>query len=455
MNPSILPGTTRRSSGRAPTSPRARFLSGRLAAAAWLLGLVATFVGPAFLDMRFRDKWLPLLALSIILVANHYRSLMAMARYVNPGMVATLSWALLSAAWAPSPTFVLTQSAALIGVSLIALAFSLSGWQPDRFERLLAQVLTAMMIASICVAVAYPALGIHSEDDVSLRNSWRGITLQKNILGQMSSIALILWTYLWAARRVRPLTGMLGIALTLFVLLSTRSSTSLMLAVLCSCGTVVMLRPVLNIGTLARRAIVGAIAVLVPLITYLAVATSHLGFIGAFFGKDGSFSGRTDIWHAMMLEIQSRPLLGTGLASFWGGMDAGEARVRAAAQWGVRNGHNGYIDVVNELGLIGLLLFFVFLIAHCIGLAKLARASPSHYALHLPLFVYLVLANTSESGWFFPIAPTHLVGMYASLEVSRLLLARDLHLHEVATAVAAPVPCDTSQALAATGRSRR
>lgn len=399
-----------------------------MAASVWILGLAATFVGPQFVQIRFRDKWMPLLLIALCVIVARYPLLTLMRRYVNPGMVLMLIWALMSAAWAPSPAFVLTQSISIIGVSLIALAFSLSGWDSDRFERLLAGVLTVAMIASVLAALISPQLAIHSENDVSLLNSWRGIAYQKNGLGVLAAASLIVWTYLWAARRTEPMISGLGILLSVFLLVKSRSSTSLMIGLLSSIGTLLILRPSFSIGWLGRRIVLGSMAILIPLGIYGVIWTDYFGFVGAFFGKDGSFSGRTLIWDAMLLEIARRPWFGTGLSSFWGGMDAGEARVRLATQWAVRNGHNGYIDILNELGLIGLALFLVFAIYHCVGLARLARVSRRHCALHLPLFVFLVLSNISESGWFFPISTTHLLGMYSSLEVSRLLLGHSLHV---------------------------
>lgn len=412
--------------------------SGWLASVAWILGIAVTFFSGDLLPMGFRDKWMAPLLIAVVVILGRARLLGVMQRFVNPGMVLVLLWALFSAAWSPRPMFVATQAMSLIGVSLIALGFSLSGWHPDRFARQLAATVSVLLVLSIITAVLFPHIGVHSGTDISLLHSWRGVTFQKNGLGQLSVIGLIVWTYLWAARKVGGIAALLGITLCVFTLMKSRSSASLALALPACLGTLMILRPKIGFGVMARRVFIGLIAILVPLCIYAAVATSYFAFFGELFGKDGTFSGRTLIWNALITEISTRPWLGTGLNSFWGGVDAGEIRVQAVAQWDVRNGHNGYIDVVNELGLIGLALFLLFLIYHSMALARLSRISRSHYALHLPLFIYVILANTSESGWFFPVAPTHLIGMYASLEVSRLLLAGAFGRQAQARATPAP-----------------
>lgn len=388
----------------------------------WVVGFSLSFLASELVPLGFRDKWIGPVVLSTLLALSQIKRLMALWPYINRGMPIMLGWAVLSAAWAPSPMFVITQCVALIGVSMMAVAFSLAGWHPERFERDMVGTCMVILLASAIAGFVAPGFAIHSGTDISLANSWRGITGQKNFLGQLSSISLILWTHLWASRRVRGSTALAGAALTLFCVIKSRSSTSLMLALISSASVLMILRPPLPSPRVIRKFVLWTLIIVVPVVIYLAIATPYIGFVSSLFGKTGTFSGRKEIWDALMLEIQMRPWLGTGLASFWGDIDAGEARVRAAVGWGVRNGHNGYVDIVNELGLIGLFLFLIFLGYYCVALARLSRVSRSHYALHLPLFIYLLLANTSESGWFFLIAPTHLIGMYASLEISRLLL---------------------------------
>lgn len=392
-------------------------------AAVWAAGIWATVLSSHFVNLGFRDKWMPMILVAAVAVVVFHRLAAATWRFVNPGMLVILLWAVVSTAWTPAPGVVVTQALSLVGASMMGLAFGLPGWTPDRFERNFAWTTGALLLASMITAFAFPSIGIHSETGISLQNAWRGVTIGHTALGQATCLGMIAWTYLWVTRRVPTWFALSGLGVATIVLIEGRSSTSIMLAMISCVAVYALARPVISIGNTARRGIFAAGLVAIPLVIYAAVQTSYLGFIGGFFGKDGTFSGRKQIWDAVLLEVADRPWFGTGLAGFWRGMDAGEARVQAAVGWEVINGHNGYLDLVNELGLVGLGLFLIFLVYHCIALAKLARVSRRHFALHLPLFVYLILANISESGWFFPISLTHLVIMYSSMEISRLLLA--------------------------------
>ncbi len=417
---------------------RANASGATIAATIWVLGLSYSVVStdiPGVPVIDFRTKWLPLLLIALLLTLWRLRALTTVLRQVNLGMVLLLGWALLSCAWAPNPMHVISQAAAIIGVSLIGVSFCLTGWHPDRFIGLLCKTLTTILIASLIAGLAFPELAIHSETSVSLAGAWRGVTYQKNGLGQVAAIAVIVWTYRWAARDCSGRVATLGVALAILMLVLSRSSTSLMLALLASMAIIIMLRPVLSIGWLGRRSVFLVIVVLVPLSVYLAVATSFFGWVGNLFGKDGTFSGRTLIWDEIYLEIAKHPFLGIGYASFWGDYDSPSATLMVKLQWAVPSAHNGYLEIVNELGLIGLAFFIAFLVIHAIALGRLARFDHQRFALYMPLFLYLILANVSESGWMRPVDLTHLVGMYTSLEVSRLLLARDLYLNSLSRAI--------------------
>ena len=77
-------------------------------------------------------------------------------------------------------------------------------------------------------------------------------------------------------------------------------------------------------------------------------------------GKDPTLTDRTLLWNDL-LKVQINPLLGTGFESFWLG-----ERLQilwAARWWHPTEAHNGYLETYINLGLIGLLLLIVLLIA--------------------------------------------------------------------------------------------
>ncbi|MDP9144493.1 MAG: O-antigen ligase family protein, partial [Actinomycetota bacterium] len=364
------------------------------------------------------------LVVATILIARRFSLFLALWPHLNVGMLLTLGWALLSAVWSPLPGFTVSQVVAITGVSMIAMSFSLIGWRPGRFEDVLTVTVTGVLVLSLVWCVAFPHLGIHSEADYSLAGSWRGITYQKNSLGQVATVGMILWTYRLLVRRNSWQACMLGIGLSVFMVIQSRSNTSLVAATLSCVMMFIILRPALRLGGAARQLIFGSLVIGVPLVGFLAVATDLLQPIGEFFGKGGTFTGRADIWQEVVFEIRKHPILGIGFSGFWGGEYSLAAPIIQKLGWEVPGAHNGYLDIVNELGLIGFAFFATFLAMHAAALGRLARFDRARFALLAGLFFYLVLVDFSESGWFRPITQSHLIGMYCSLEASRLLLQR-------------------------------
>ena len=116
-------------------------------------------------------------------------------------------------------------------------------------------------------------------------------------------------------------------------------------------------------------------------------------------GKDASLSGRTDIWAMVWQKILNHPLLGHGYSAFWLGWNGKDsAQIWMALQWPVPHSHNGFLDLLADLGFVGLLLFLAGY-AVCFRRAlNCARASKTLLGLFpLLYFSFMILFNFSES----------------------------------------------------------
>jgi O-antigen ligase len=409
----------------------------------WAVGLVLTLVefqnvvpalvGMPPVELSFRMQWLPLFGVAAWIIARCFVLSTVMLRYVNLGMVATILWAVASFLWAHMPVFALTQSIWFVGCWLMAFAFVVTAWTPHRFENVMVVTITGILLLSLITSLVRPDIGIHSSAAYELNGAWRGITYQKNGLGQVASIGGILWTYRWVSQKTFSLIPLAGLALCLLMAVLARSSTAIMLSMISCLIVVVTVRPPIRVVGINTTPVIIVFLVMLPVLNQIAIGSSTgsgslAGRIGGLFGKDATFSCRSLIWTEMFEEIKQHRWLGTGIGNFWGEPASGAMsdRLVEKLQWDVPSAHNGYLEVANELGLIGLGLFAVFFVIHGLQLARLARFDRPRFALHLALLVYIFLANITESGWFRPSSTTHVIAVYCSLEVSRLLLARRL-----------------------------
>jgi O-antigen ligase len=92
-----------------------------------------------------------------------------------------------------------------------------------------------------------------------------------------------------------------------------------------------------------------------------AVVVSSIATITSLYGKDPSFTGRTQIWEASLETLLERPWLGYGYgALFWQDTISPET-IEIWRQVGFRaaHAHNGALDVALQVGLIGLAVFLL------------------------------------------------------------------------------------------------
>jgi len=113
--------------------------------------------------------------------------------------------------------------------------------------------------------------------------------------------------------------------------------------------------------------------------------------------ESDTLSGRKFIWPLVLEFVSQRAWLGYGYESFWTPQHI--EQVSDELQWGVREAHNGYLEVLLSTGLIGLALG---LVATAAGLAAAAsetirRRDPA-YALPLGMLVFGLASSWMESG---------------------------------------------------------
>jgi O-antigen ligase len=112
-------------------------------------------------------------------------------------------------------------------------------------------------------------------------------------------------------------------------------------------------------------------------------------------GRDTTFTGRTDIWKAVLKE-DINPLIGTGHASFW----LSAARVERLSQglyFKLNECHNGYLEVYVNSGLIGSFLLILVLISSARKIKRAAEAGSTFAALRLGLLVGTVVYGMTEA----------------------------------------------------------
>jgi len=204
-----------------------------------------------------------------------------------------------------------------------------------------------MGLGSLVFVFAFPSIGVHQLENAGL---WRGLWYEKNQMGLVMSAGAVAAAACLASGDQRRLLPAITLGICALLVLATQSKTSL-LCLMLGVGAVG--------GLWAMRR--GGAAFSIVAIWFGVVLTAGAAYVFITdpamvlkaLGKDPSLTGRTDIWEALMREVAERPWTGFGYQAFWGKDSVPAAFIRAETQWPVPSAHNGWIDLLIQLGWPG------------------------------------------------------------------------------------------------------
>lgn len=162
------------------------------------------------------------------------------------------------------------------------------------------------------------------------------------VLGFMVSLG-------FKAKGIKGLFQRIGQAGQFIGTVMTGSMTSLSLLVLCICWYIYLSTTDFRRG--AVNMVVGACTAL----TIIIGPTRVRDMAFAAMGRDASLSGRDQLWARVIDEIGKSPIVGSGYGAFWV-----EGKGRELVQtWNPRQAHHAYLDVLTDLGFVGLIVVLI------------------------------------------------------------------------------------------------
>lgn len=317
-----------------------------------------------------------------------------------------------SVAWSAFPLTTIYRLYRLYALVFACLLFCLIGWRHDRLAKVVLPAILFLTLSTIVYAIIDPE-GVleRSEFDglilPELVGAWRGVTLHKNTLGSMSAFGVIFACNELMGKRRSGMLAWLVLLTSIVCLIGAKSSTAIFTAGFSVAVMVLLLKAP---GIKNRRIVHGLTLVLVSffLIYSLAVLNIVPGLgaliepIVAMSGKDMTFSGRTTIWAIMKDEIFKHPLLGIGYASFWLGPDFPSPAFIFKIRMYIYPGeaHNGYLEVMNELGAVGIFALIGYLFEYIKQSVRLLQFDRRKAALYIAMLFSQLIANMSEAYWW-------------------------------------------------------
>jgi O-antigen ligase len=325
-----------------------------------------------------------------------------------------------SAAWSPEPWVSFKRVVQVIGITVLALGLLVGGDGRWRLHRLLPPTLLFAMLLAIGFSAAYP-------DFAFAENGLRGYMATKNNFGQFAALCLFVplvlsqgsgkWGRLvWVGL---ALLGLAGLALS-------RSATAAMaaLGVAVFYGVDFLVRRVHRswwLPILSLSIVLLAVGFVIGLTLGFPDLVKAANWVLAPTGRDVTLSGRTHLWELMLAEAMKHPWFGLGYGGFWLGVEGASGQVAYLVKWGYPGqAHNGYLDLFNELGVVGCAFVLAFLVEHTRNLARLVRVDRQMGLFHSALLLLVVTLNLAEATLLRTTHPWWIVFVASVVEVSFL-----------------------------------
>ena len=334
-----------------------------------------------------RTIWLPADAAVAVMVLRRPLQLSRVA--IGAAMSLILcGWAFASSRWSIQPDVTSRRAVALLFTTLFGLHLAASrDWR--RLAELFAGVFLVLVVGTYIACIGFPRFG---RNDSAHPGAWSGLWYEKNQLGRLLTHGALVSTCaaLFAPERRR--LWIAGAVLCVGAVVMSRSTTSLL-------GVGVLFGGMALIALLRRGG-------WVRLATVWAMVAGGGGFLCimafapalffAMIGKDPSLTGRTDIWAAVLRQVALHPLAGWGYGAFWSDLWGPAWFIRHEVQWTAPTAHDGWLDILLQLGVIGLVLSALhFLVSAGAALWRLNKGNEAYWAISV--MALFALFSVSES----------------------------------------------------------
>lgn len=371
-----------------------------------LIGLV---LATPFIDMsgyldadqrRFRVyAYLIVAMLELVLIA--LRGWKISLIHLRTPVVVFLTWCAASLLWTQHFDLTLKRLALLCIVYI-----GMTGCVVDLGERRSIRVIQAILVLALVVnfvgALLFPEIGTHALAPVHL---WRGFMAHKNIAGMLCAITIIFFIF-DRGKLFLPLRAAVILSSCIFFYLAWSKTTLATLPIALACGWAIVWfgkRQRSWPDKVQKNIVIGCWVVGIVSVGGFILATLQQDFFLSLTNDTTAVTKRGAIWRPMIQFYLDHPLLGSGYGAYW---DASAQRpdnnAPALGIWNnVDQGHNGYLDLLVQVGLPGLVLaLYIVVICPMQRLLDVMVRSPRRAALVFSTIVFLIGENFAESSIF-------------------------------------------------------
>lgn len=253
---------------------------------------------------------------------------------------------LLSSLWSINPSVTLRRTFSL-AANVFFGATTVAVLGPRRIAFVVSLACALPVFVSI---VAYGLNFDWAKMENAYRGAARGVYVQKNVLGMYSWLALTCAFHAYRERYLRRALILLMACAAVAAVLASQSMTSVLAGAVSLAIYVALVFS--SKRSLAARGVLAALILFA--ITMVVIVRPQGGdMITTLTGRDATLTGRSEIWTYVMDAIRDRPMLGYGYGAFWATGGAAAHYVSDPFGFYVAHAHNGLLDTMLDLGLLG------------------------------------------------------------------------------------------------------
>ncbi len=321
----------------------------------------------------------------------------------NIWLILLLSYCFISCLWSDIPFISFKRS--IRDLTAITMAFLVaSETEPKKsLESIFRRTIYILIPFSYLLINYYGQYGrMYLHHDGALM--WVGVTLHKNQLCQLClfSVFFLIWANIKRfqekgeiASRYHTYLDVIILILTFWIMIGPQhsffySATSTVSLIVGLLVFIWIYRQTMKTGASSNQKIV--FLILRTLIIFVIIYGTVTPFLGklsiidfaSFVGRDQTLTGRTEIWERLVPAAMSRPFFGYGNGGFW--------TTGTREMYAIMSSHNGYLEVILELGFVGLTLYAIFFLS-IIRKAILIMNQDFYWGSYLTCFLFMVVVH--------------------------------------------------------------
>ena len=332
--------------------------------------------------------------------------------FEDPFLALFLLLAVLSSFWSETPLATLKTSLVMVVVACLAAQVAKKyNWQ--KLFAIMRWNTAIIGILSVVVSLGMPSVGKIGA------TAWNGVMGSGKALAPVMAINATLW-YMQSTYQPSSAWMSLAISVSSYPILDRAESKAAVFVIFILIFFSSMIRTVKSFNF--REALAITIIMIILTIVVTIVVLDNLEKIVTSMGKDMTFTGRTIIWAMLMEKIKKRPILGYGYGGFWQpsrGTDNPAVDILLPGVH-ISGAHNGFFEVVLQLGLVGLILLFLSYCRTIVLAVKYMTSSKLNESIvPIVIWIFLIISNLAETEYYGFLGP-HRIGFLYCLIVCRL-----------------------------------